>query len=101
MFVVYTSSLLKMAAAFCENDHDLSNMMSVLSVNEINLKKLGLNDNVLTKLNEIENSYESIFSWDVKRLTGIRQNLMSELIDKIRDKLENNVNLDNTFNLNR
>lgn len=90
-----------MAAAFCDDDHDLSNTMSVLSVDEVYLKELGLNDNVLTKLEEIENSYESIFSWDVKRLTGVRQNLMSELIDKVRDKLETNVNLDNTFNLNR
>lgn len=90
-------------AARCDDDGDqlLSDAMCLMSVNEVRLKELGLDDNARAKLNEIENDYESIFSWDIKRLTGISQNLMSEVIDVAREKLEIIMVKDNVFNLNR
>lgn len=86
--------------AECSVD-EMSDTMCALSVNEESLNKLKLDDDVLAKLDQIKNDYESVFSWDVKQHTGISQNLMINLIDKVREKCEIIVDKDNMFNLNR
>lgn len=78
----------------------LSTSISDVDVNE-HLKELGLADEARAKLLQIENNYEGIFSWEVKKLTGINQNLMMNLIDKIREECDLVVDKENAFNLNR
>lgn len=86
--------------AKCSVD-EMSDTMCALSVNEECLPKLELDDDVLTKLEQIKNDYESIFSWDIKQRTGMRQNLMMNLIDRTRENCEIIVDKDNVFNLNK
>lgn len=84
------------------HNKDLCNAMDVLSIdNDACLKQLGLNDDQQSKLKEIVNDYESIFSWDIKRLTGNSQNLMVNHVDKIREKCEMILCKDDEFNLNK
>jgi len=92
------------------DDHDgggrlllLSDAMCLLSVDDrVRSNGLGLDgDARAKKLNEIENDYESIFSWNVKRLTGISQNLMADLIDVAREKMEIVAVEDGVFSFNR
>lgn len=80
---------------------DLSKEMNDLSLNKVCLEELKMDDNTQKKLNKIKTDYESIFSWDIKQLTGINQNLMLNLIDRIKEKCEMIVDKDNAFNLNR
>lgn len=84
-----------------ELHNDLSKEMSALSVNNAHLNKLKLNDNVQSKLNKVKTDYESIFSWNIQKLTGNNQNLMLNLIDRIREKCEIIVDNNDEFNLNR
>jgi len=81
-------------------DH-LSDAMGALSFNDDHWNELGLDDSTRTKLRKIENGYESIFSWDIQQLTGVKQNLMMNLIDKVREKQEMIIDKDDEFNLNR
>jgi len=71
-----------------DDENDLPNAMGALSVDDNRWKELGLDDNIRTQLRKIENDYESIFSWNIKQLTGANQNLMTNLIDNIRGQLE-------------
>lgn len=83
---------------------DLSDEMSVLSFNDENdhFEKLCLDDNVQTQLMKIKNDYETVFSWNIKQLTGANnQNLMLNLVDKIRDKFDMIIGTDNEFNINK
>jgi hypothetical protein len=85
----------------------LSNTMASLSASNGNTdvgkhsKEHELDNNVRAKLLQIENLYESIFSWEVKKLTGTNQNLMLNLIDKIQDKCKMIVDKENVFNSKR
>jgi len=79
----------------------LSDAMGVLSFNDDHWNELGLDNNIRTQLRKIENDYESIFSWDIQKLTGINQNLLMNLIDKVREKQEMIIDKDEEFNLNR
>ncbi|XP_025197118.1 uncharacterized protein LOC112595929 [Melanaphis sacchari] len=79
----------------------LSDVMDTLSINDDHWNELELDENIRTQLKEIENDYESIFSWDIQRLTGCNQNLLVNIIDKVREKLEMVIDKDNEFNLNR
>lgn len=80
---------------------NMSDAMGALSFNDDHWNELGLDDSIRTQLNKIENNYESVFSWDIKRLTGIKQNLMMDLVEKIREKQELIIDKDDEFNLNR
>lgn len=79
----------------------LSDAMGALSFNDDHWNELGLDGSIQTQLRKIENEYESIFSWNIQKLTGINQNLMMNLIDKVREKQEMIIDKDNEFNLNR
>ncbi|XP_022179430.1 uncharacterized protein LOC111040046 isoform X1 [Myzus persicae] len=79
----------------------LSDAMGALSFNDNHWNELGLEDSIRMQLRKIENDYESIFSWDIQQLTGVNQNLMMNLIDKIREKQEMIMDKDDEFNLNR
>ncbi|XP_060878757.1 uncharacterized protein LOC132951078 isoform X2 [Metopolophium dirhodum] len=70
------------------DENDLPDAMGALSVDDNRWKELGLDDNIRTQLRKIENDYESIFSWNIKRLTGANQNLMTNLVNNIRGRLE-------------
>ncbi|XP_016657447.1 uncharacterized protein LOC100571226 [Acyrthosiphon pisum] len=70
------------------DENDLSDTMGALSVDDNRWKELGLYDNIRTQLRKIENDYESIFSWNIKQLTGVNQNLMTNLVDNVRGGLE-------------
>lgn len=78
----------------------LSDAMDALSFNDDHWNELGLDSSIQTQLRKIENEYESIFSWNIQKLTGVKQNLMMNLIDKVREKQEI-IDKDNEFNLNR
>jgi len=80
---------------------DLSDLMGALSFNDDHWNELGLDDSIRRQLRKIEKDYESIFSWDIQQLTGVNQNLMMNLIDKIHEKQEMIIDKDNEFNLNR
>lgn len=84
--------------------NDSTDAMAALSVNDDLWKELGLNDIIQTQLIKIENDYESIFSWGIQRLTGVSQNLRSNLVDKVRGKQEMITGMDSgkndEFNLN-
>ncbi|CAI6350792.1 unnamed protein product [Macrosiphum euphorbiae] len=79
----------------------LSDAMGALSFDNDHWNELGLDNSIRTQLRKIENEFESIFSWDIQKLTGINQNLMLNLIDKIREKQEMIIDKDDEFNLNR
>lgn len=81
---------------------DLCDAMVGLSIeNDVHLKQLGLSDYQRSKLKEIVNDYDSIFSWDIKQLTGNSQNLMANLVNKMREKCEMIFHKDDEFNLNK
>lgn len=80
---------------------ELSDSMGALSFNDDHWNKLGLDNSIRRQLRKIEKDYESIFSWDIQQLTGVNQNLMMNLIDKIREKQEMIIDKDNEFNLNK
>lgn len=82
-------------------DDHLANEMGALSVDADPCKELELDNNIRSQLRKIENDYESIFSWSIGRLTGVNQNLLLNLLDKIREKQEMIIDKDNEFNLNR
>uniref|UniRef100_A0A2S2PAG1 Uncharacterized protein n=1 Tax=Schizaphis graminum TaxID=13262 RepID=A0A2S2PAG1_SCHGA len=77
----------------------LSDEMGTLSIND-HWNELGLDENIRKKLKEIENDYESIFSWNIQQLTGCNQNLMSNRIEKVREKLEMIIDKEDEYNLN-
>jgi len=79
----------------------LSDAIGALSFNDNHWNELELDDSIRTQLKKIENCYESIFSWDIQKLTGVNQNLMMNLIDKVREKQEMIIHKDDEFNLNR
>lgn len=85
----------------------LSDSMASLSASsgdtdvDKHLKELKLDSSVRAKLLQIENAFESIFSWEVKKITGTNQNLMMNLIDKVQEKCEMVIDKENVFNLNR
>ncbi|CAI6343167.1 unnamed protein product [Macrosiphum euphorbiae] len=85
--------------------NDSTDAMAALSVNDDLWKELGLDDIIQTQLIKIENDYESIFSWDIQRLTGVSQNLRLNLVDKVREKQEMLTGMDSCkndeFNLNK
>lgn len=82
-------------------DHGhLSNSMGALSVDDDRWKELELDENIRTQLYEIENDYDSIFSWDIRRLIGNGQNLMMNLVHKVREEQELIVDNNDEFNLN-
>jgi len=87
------------------NDDHLTDAMAALSVNDDHRKELDLDDIVQTQLIKIKNNYESIFSWDIQRLTGDNEYRMLNLVDKVRGKLEIITDLDGCkddgFSLNR
>ncbi|CAI6349312.1 unnamed protein product [Macrosiphum euphorbiae] len=66
------------------DESDLPDAMGALSVVNDCGTDLGLDDNIGTQRSKIENDYESIFSWDIQRLTGVKLSRIS----KVRDKLE-------------
>jgi len=70
------------------DENDLTDAMGALSVDDNRWKELGLDDNTRTQLRKIESDYESIFSWNIKRLTGAYQNIMTNLFDNVRGQLE-------------
>ncbi|XP_026822086.1 uncharacterized protein LOC113560423 [Rhopalosiphum maidis] len=78
----------------------LSDEMGTLSIND-HWNELGLDENIRKKLKEIENDYESIFSWNIQQLTGCNQNLMNNRIEKVREKLEMIIDKEDEYNLNR
>lgn len=81
---------------------NLSDIMHDLSVDDdVRLKRLGLNNDQQSKLKEIANNYESIFSWDIKRLTGNSQNLIMNLKDKIKEKCKMILHKEDEFNFNK
>jgi len=80
---------------------ELSDSIGALSFNDNHWNELGLENSIRRQLRKIEKDYESIFSWDIQQLTGVNQNLMMNLIDKIREKQEMIIDKDNEFNLNR
>lgn len=82
-------------------DDHLNDPMGALSVDDDHWIELGLDNNIRTQLNEIKNDYESIFSWDIQKLTEIHHNLKFNFIDKIRDKQEMITTMDDEFDLNR
>jgi hypothetical protein len=68
---------------------DLSKSMGALfTSDDDHLKELGLTDAKRAKLREIENYYESVFSWDVKKLTNFKSSLLIDHIDHIQEKYE-------------
>jgi len=79
----------------------LSDAMGALSFNNNHWNELELDDSIRTQLKKIENDYESIFSWDIQKLTGANQNLMMNIIDKVREKQEMIMDNAGEFNLNR
>lgn len=62
------------------------------------LKLSHLNIGVLSKLNNIINNYESIFSWKIKQLIGRNQNLLLNVKDRIQEKLTNHSVENDEFN---
>jgi hypothetical protein len=78
----------------------LSDVMGTLLINDDHWNELGLDENIRTQLKEIENNYESIFSWDIQQLTG-GKHLKFNLIDKVREQIEMIIDKDNEYNLNR
>jgi len=85
-------------------ENDLSDVMGALSIDANRWEELGLDDKIRTQLIKIENDYESIFSWSIKKLTGVNQNVMTNLIDDVRGQLEVITVMfdkDDKFNLNR
>lgn len=82
-------------------DDPLNDTMGALSVDDDHWIELGLDNKIRTQLSEIKNNYESIFSWDIQKLTGVNQSLHLNLIDKIRDKQEMITAMDDEFDLNR
>lgn len=79
----------------------LSDAMDGLSINT-SIKKPGLDDDLQTKLNEIKNIFETVFSWKIKEQMISKDNLLIDFIDKIQLKLEVNMNGDDKiFNLHR
>jgi len=97
IYVVINLVHLKMAGYVDQ----LSDAMGALSFDNDHWNELGLDNSIRTQLRKIENEFESIFSWDIQKLTGINQNLMMNLIDKIREKQEMIIDADDEFNLNR
>lgn len=79
----------------------LSDAMGTLSVNDDHWNELGLDENIRKQLKKIENECESIFSWDIQRLTGCIQNLLINRVDKVREKIEMIIDKDDEYNLNR
>ncbi|KAE9528198.1 hypothetical protein AGLY_012620 [Aphis glycines] len=82
-------------------DDPLNNAIGALSIDDDRWIKLGLDHKIRTQLSEIENNYESIFSWDIQKLTGVNLCRKLNLIDKIRDKQEMIITMDDEFDLNR
>jgi hypothetical protein len=78
----------------------LSNEVGTLSIND-HWNELGLDESQRTQLKEIKNDYESIFSWNIQQLTGWNQNLMINIIEKVRDKLGMIIDKKDEYNLNR
>lgn len=78
----------------------LSNVVVTMSINDDPFKELGLSDEICSKLKIINNNYETIFSWNIKNKTGIRQNLVMNLVDEVSEKREFMIDED-TFNFNR
>lgn len=68
------------------HDNHLMDSVGEMSINDDCWRELGLDDEIRSKLIKIENEYESIFSWDIQRLTGVNRNLMMNLIDKVREQ---------------
>lgn len=69
---------------------DLSKSMAVLFTgdDDDHLKELGLADDTRAQLRQMKNDYESIFSWDIKRRSDFKGNLLNDHIDFIREKYE-------------
>lgn len=63
------------------------------------LKQLGLN--IRSNLDHINYNCESIFSWNIKRLTGHSHNLMSSKIEHNMEKLKNMSDNGNEFSEHR
>ncbi|CAH1724475.1 unnamed protein product [Aphis gossypii] len=82
-------------------DDPLNNAIGALSVDDDRWIELGLDYKIRTQLSEIKNNYESIFSWDIQKLTEVNMCQKWNLIDKIRDKQEMIVTMDDEFDLNR
>jgi len=79
-------------------DDHLTNAMGAFSVND---DEIVLDDNIRTQLTNIENNYESIFSWDIHRCTGVNKNLLFNLIDKVREQKQMTIDMatkDDEFN---
>jgi len=88
------------------DENDLSDVMvDTLSIDDNNRwEELGLDDNIRTQLIKIENDYETIFSWNIKQLTEPNQNLVLNLLDRVRGQLQIITVMfdsDDKFNLNR
>ncbi|XP_016657441.1 uncharacterized protein LOC100160247 isoform X2 [Acyrthosiphon pisum] len=71
-------------------DDHLTDAMGAVSVND---DEIVLDDNIRTQLTEIENNYESIFSWDLQRFTGVNKNLLLNLIDKVRGQKQMTIDM--------
>lgn len=82
-------------------DDPLNNAIGALSVDDDRWIELGLDYKIRTQLSEIKNNYESIFSWDIQKLTEVNMCQKWNLIDKIRDKQEMIITMDDEFDLNR
>lgn len=82
-------------------DDPLNDAIGALSVGDDHWIELGLDNKIRKQLNEIKNNYESIFSWDIQKLTGVNLCMQLNLIDKIRDKQEIITAMDDEFDLNR
>lgn len=78
---------------------------TVLAVKDARTNDLGLDENLRTMLHRIKTDYETVFSWDIDKLTGksINNNLISNFVVRIRERCESTIDNDDdgTFNLNR
>jgi len=78
---------------------DLSDMVSALSVDDCHSTEYGLDQR--KKLREIETNYESVFSWEIKRLIGDNENLMTNILQKVTEKYELHTINTGPYDLNR
>lgn len=87
-----------------KNDNLFNEMETFSAVEDVRFKNLGLYDHVWIKRNKLKNEYETVFSWDIEKLTGKNgnKNVLSNFIVRIRKRSELNIdNNDGMFNLNR
>jgi len=77
-------------------NNPLADVKDTWSVSEDHWIKLGLDNNIKTQLRNIKNCFESVFSWDIYKLSGFNQSLKFNIIDRVQEKQEMIIDMDGT-----